>query len=111
LVGAYHAGWHVVVMLGTAGYDGMCRPWQYQGFVFVRGPFAGTLSPELMNSRMDGALSEVALENDRRLTVQYLRYAAQDPLCCPSRTTNVEFEISATGRTVRPVSASTSPNK
>jgi hypothetical protein len=111
LVGAYHAGWHVVVILGTAGYDGMCRPWHYQGFVFVRGIFAGTLSPEPMYSRMDGALSEVALQNDRRLVVQYLRYAAQDPLCCPSRTTSVMFDVSPKGPTVQAVLISTSPNK
>lgn len=111
LVGAYHAGWHVVVILGSAGYDGMCRPWRYQGFVFVRGTFAGTLSPEPMYSRMDGALSEVALQNDSRLIVQYLRYTAHDPLCCPSRTTSVVFDISPKGPSVRPVSVSTSPNK
>jgi hypothetical protein len=111
LVGAYHGGWHVVVILGTATYDGMCRPWHYQSFVFVRGIFAGTLSPEPMDSRMDGALSEVALQSDRRLTVQYLRYSAQDPLCCPSRTTSVVFDISPKGPTVEPTSASTSPNR
>lgn len=111
LVGPYRTGWQVVVILGTASYDGMCRPWRYQGFVFVHGTFAGTLSPQPMNSRMDGALSEAALQSDRRLTVQYLRYTAQDPLCCPSRTTSVVFDISRKGPTVQPASASTTPNK
>src|SRR5262245_18183712 len=41
LVDAYQGGWHMVVVRGTASYDGMCRPLQYQIFVFVRGTFAG----------------------------------------------------------------------
>ena len=45
LVGPYQGGWEIVVIRGTAGYDGMCRPRQYQDFVFVRGAFVGTLSP------------------------------------------------------------------
>jgi hypothetical protein len=45
LVAAYQGGWQIVVIRGTAAYDGMCRPRQSQGFVFVRGVFAGTLSP------------------------------------------------------------------
>src|SRR5262245_552023 len=35
LVGAYQGGWQIVVIGGTAGYDGMCRPRQFQNFVFV----------------------------------------------------------------------------
>ncbi len=54
LVGAYQGGWQMRVIRGTAGYDGMCRPRQFQDFVFVRGVFAGTLSPQLMDSRTDG---------------------------------------------------------
>lgn len=110
LVGAYQGGWQMLVIRGTAGYDGMCRPRQYQAFAFVRGVFAGTLSPEAMDSRTDGALSHVILRSDGRVTAEYLRYAAKDPLCCPSRTTRVEFEISD-GPALRPLSASTSPNK
>ena len=41
LVGAYQGGWRILVIQGTASYDGMCRPRQYQEFVFVRGVFAG----------------------------------------------------------------------
>lgn len=111
LVGGYQGGWHAVVIRGTAGYDGMCRPRQYQAFVFVRGVFAGTLSPEAMDSRTDGALSQVFLQSDSRLTAEYLRYAAKDPLCCPSRTTRIEFEIAGGGPVLRPVSSSTSSNK
>jgi hypothetical protein len=111
LIGAYQAGWQVVVIRGTASYDGMCRPRQYQAFVFVRGTFAGTLSPEAMDSRTDGALGEIILQSDHRLSAQYVRYAPKDPLCCPSRTTSVEFEISRGVPIVQPVSAYTSRPK
>lgn len=110
LVGAYQGGWQVVVIRGTASYDGMCRPRQYQAFVFVRGAFAGTLSPAAMDSRTDAALSDVILQSDRRLTAQYLRYTVNDPLCCPSRTTRVEYDITE-GGVVQPAFASTSSKR
>lgn len=111
LVGSYQGGWHIVVMLATAGYDGMCRPDQYQAFVFVRGAFAGTLSPQLMHSREDGSLSRMFIESNDRLAAEYVRYAAADPLCCPSKTTTVEFEITSEGSFARPISSFVSPNR
>lgn len=113
LIGGYQGGWDTVVITGTATYGGMCRPWHYQAFVFVKGVFSGTLSPETMDSRTDGALRHVFIEGDGRLMAEYVRYADSDPLCCPSRTTNVEFEIVATddGPIVRPVSAFTSTGR
>jgi heat shock protein HslJ len=108
LVGAYQGGWQILVIRGTAGYDGMCRPRQYQDFVFVRGVFAGTLSPQPMESRSDGALSRVFLQSRTRLTAEYQRYAAADPLCCPSRATSVVFEVASNPLVVRPISTSTS---
>ncbi len=107
LVGAYLGGWGIVVIRGAAGYDGMCRPRPYQDFVFVRGVFAGTLSPRAMDSRTDGALGRVFLQGDRRLTAEYERYTTTDPLCCPSRTTRVVFEIDSEPPVIRSVSAST----
>jgi len=94
LVGAYQGGWQILVVQATAGYDGMCRPRRYQAFVFVRGVFAGTLSPQPMESRTDGALSRVTLA-DRRITGEYLRYTPTDPLCCASRTATVTFAVTA----------------
>ena len=108
LVGGYLGGWEIPVIRGTAGYDGMCRPHQYQDFVFVRGVFAGTLSPGAMDSRTDGAIGRVSLQSRNRLTAEYARYAAADPLCCPSRTTNVVFDIASDTTMLRPVSASSS---
>jgi hypothetical protein len=108
LVGAFQGGWQVVVVSGTAGYDGMCRPLQYQAFVFVRGVFAGTLSPQLMDSRTDGALVRVALQATTQLTAEYNRYTPGDPLCCPSRKTTVVFAVAGEPAVVQPVSASSS---
>jgi hypothetical protein len=95
------------VIVGTSDYDGMCRPRQYQEFVFVRGIFAGTLSPHPMDSRTDGALGRVAIRHDGRLQAEYLRYGAADPLCCPSRITTVVFEIEKEPPVLKPESAST----
>jgi hypothetical protein len=108
LVGGYQGGWQMLVIRGTAGYDGMCRPRQYQDFVFVRGVFAGTLSPHVMDSRSDGALGRVTLQARGQLTAEYHRYSAADPLCCPSRTTSVVFDISDDPPIAQPVSASSS---
>ena len=41
LFASYSAGWGVRIVRGLAGYDGMCRPMEYQGFVFVDGKLAG----------------------------------------------------------------------
>lgn len=111
LVGAYQGGWDTLVIRGTANYGGMCRPWQYQAFVFVDGVFAGTLSPETMDSRTDGAIADVWIQDAERITAQYMRYTDEDPLCCPSRTTTVEFVIAQTdeGPVVRPTSMYTTP--
>jgi hypothetical protein len=110
LIGAYQGGWQTVVIRAGSGYDGMCRPLQFQDFVFVRGVFAGTLSPHPMDSRTDGAIGRALLQGDGRLVAEYARYAASDPLCCPSASTSVSFEISGDPPLVRAVSASTTRN-
>ena len=110
LIGAYQGGWNVVVISAASSYDGMCRPLQYQSFVFASGVFAGTLSPKLMDSRTDGALSRVSFETGTRLNAQYLRYAPGDALCCASRTTNVVFEISGDRPVIAPTLVATVPN-
>jgi hypothetical protein len=111
LIGAYQGGWGMLVVEAAAGYDGMCRPRAYQGFVFLRGVFVGTLSPGTMDSRTDGALNRVTLQDGGRLIAEYARYGNTDPLCCPSRTTSVVFEIAPDQPVVRPVSVSSSANR
>lgn len=110
LVGPPSAAGDIEVIAATADYDGMCRPRQYQSFVFAHGVFAGTLSPHLMDSRTDGALSQVTIESDRKLRAKYLRYAATDPLCCASRTTTVTFAIDAEPPVIRAVAVTTVAN-
>ena len=51
------------ILSGQANADGMCRPTDYQLFVFESGVFAGTLSPDLMDSRTDGALVETQIQS------------------------------------------------
>jgi hypothetical protein len=97
----------VTVLLGEASIDGMCRPWDYQAFVFVKGIFAGTLSPSVMDSRTDGALSEIRFPAPSAIEVIFLRYTDTDPLCCPSRLTTVRYRIERRpqGPVVVPVSS------
>jgi hypothetical protein len=111
LVGPVSAAHQIRVIVGTADYDGMCRPRQYQEFVFVRGVFAGTLAPQPMDSRTDGAIGRVVIQSDRKLKAEYGRYGAGDPLCCPSRTTSVAFDIDPDPPVLKPVSARTVSNQ
>jgi len=75
--------------------------------------YAGTLSPALMDSRADGALSEIRLLSPTVLEVTFLRYADIDPLCCPSRLSVVRYRIErrATGPVTSPVSVQTRPTR
>lgn len=107
LVGPTLEGEQIRVIVGTSDYDGMCRPRQYQEFVFARGVFVGTLSPHPMDSRTDGALGRVTIQTDGRVQAEYARYGATDPLCCPSRITTIVFEIDNEPPVLKPVSAST----
>lgn len=84
----------VSVVLAELGTDGMCRPLQFQAFVFVGGRFAGTLSPVPMDARTDGALSDVTIGADlQTLTAEYVRYDGTEGLCCPSRVSTATFAI------------------
>jgi hypothetical protein len=89
----------------------MCRPAEYQTFVFVGGTFAGTLSPSLMTSRDDGALVQTSIVSDTQIQAEYVRYTRQDALCCPSARSTAIFEIARVGDApvVRLVSVSTVP--
>jgi len=98
LFGSYQSGWGVRVVGARAGLDGMCRPMDYQYFVFVNGRFAGTVSPFAMGSRSDGSASPPSMSGGgKNLDVSFARYAAADPLCCPSSTTYVSYHIDTSG--------------
>ncbi|HWM76258.1 MAG TPA: LppP/LprE family lipoprotein, partial [Methylomirabilota bacterium] len=68
-----------IIIVANTSVDGMCRPRLYQAFVFVKGRFAGTLSPVAMNAREDGAENMIRVVSAYELTVQYARYADADP--------------------------------
>ncbi|NTX61760.1 LppP/LprE family lipoprotein [Myxococcus sp. CA051A] len=99
------------VITAAAEGDGMCRAMGFQVFVFVDGRFAGTLAPEPMTDRFDGAMGEVRLYSPRNLTATVRRYAADDPLCCPSRQGSVQYELQPgpKGPVVTATQATTSP--
>jgi len=101
---AYQRGWGVSLVAALSAYDGMCRPLGYQWFVFVDGTFAGTISPQPMDSRTDGAATDVVLYSADNLNATYLRYAPDDPLCCASGSDSVQFTIerSANGAVLVP---------
>lgn len=111
LFGAYQAGWGVTVLQATSGYDGMGRPWGYQAFVFVDDRFAGTLSPDPMKSRTDGALDNIVLLGRDAISASFRRYTERDPLCCPSGRSAVQYRIERPpeGPLVVPQSVSTEP--
>jgi LppP/LprE lipoprotein len=113
LFGTYQSGWGVRVVGGQAGVDGMCRPMDYQYFVFVNGKFAGTSSPITMASRADGSGGPPMLSNGgTQLDATFARYTASDALCCPSSSTYVTYQITNSGGLplLVPTNASTSPN-
>jgi len=83
----------ITIVIGSTAVDGMCRPLGYQGFVFVEGRFAGTLSPVPMDARSEGAQTQVSIEGPGEVRATYARYRQSDPLCCPSRTSVVTFGL------------------
>jgi hypothetical protein len=90
----------VRIVRGLAGFDGMCRPMEYQAFAFTTSTppqFIGTLSPTAMGSRTDGALIQLELVNMDRIIGRYARYTNQDALCCPSAVSTVTFRVGQSG--------------
>jgi hypothetical protein len=98
LIGALEVRDAIAVVIGSTAVDGMCRPLGYQGFVFLDGRFAGTVSPVPMDARTDGAETHVFLDFPMQVRVQYARYRDADPLCCPSRTSYVTFAVERDAR-------------
>jgi hypothetical protein len=98
----------VEVVGGMAGADGMCRPNQYNVFVFVAGRYAGSVSPTVMTSRLDGASGAIVVMRDT-LTSEFLRYTDADPLCCPSSRVSASYRIDRSGRAPLLVPLSVSP--
>jgi hypothetical protein len=87
----------VEIVAGMAEADGMCRPMDFNVFVFVGGQLAGTLSPLLMTSRGDGAIGAVRLAPDDTIAAEFARYTDRDALCCPSGRISVRYRIDRKG--------------
>jgi hypothetical protein len=98
----------VEIVAGMRSADGMCRPWEYNLFVFVGGRFAGQLAPAPMNSRLDGSSGAVRLPLPH-ITAEFARYTSDDPLCCPSAHVTVRYRIDRTtaGPVVVPIEVRT----
>ena len=97
----------VEIIGGLAGADGMCRPVNFNAFVFVNGQLAGTLSPDVMASRADASLGgAIRLAPDDTIDAGFSRYTDKDALCCPSSHVTVRYRIDrkATTPVVVPVS-------
>lgn len=114
LVGMYQGGWGTRIVTGATEFDGMCRPIGFQTFTFQHGVFAGTISPQTMDSRTDGAAFNVILSSKapgevQQVTASFTRYKPEDPLCCASAKTDVSYRITVeNGKPVlTPVQATT----
>jgi heat shock protein HslJ len=81
------------IVTALSGFDGSCRPLGFQAFVFQGGRFVGTLSPELMYSRTDGSLTQIHLPSATRISAEFVRYKQSDPLCCPSSTSSLTYNL------------------
>jgi heat shock protein HslJ len=112
-------GWTPFMSLQTFGstqlvtaasdVDGQCRPMQYHAFVFVQGRYAGTLTPEPMDSRTDGSLRDVRLVSATSIVGEFARYRRNDPMCCPSQISTVTYEIRRDGVVPTNVSTNAAP--
>jgi hypothetical protein len=105
LTGPYERYGSLSVVMGTASHDGMCRPDNYQGFVFVNGVFAGTVSPQLMHARTDASINllTVSMFGSTEFAADFSRYSENEPLCCPHATTTVTYQIHSVGGKARAV--------
>ena len=83
----------VEIVGGLAAADGMCRPADYNVFIFVGGRFAGTLSPAQMISREDGTVAGGIRLSGDVIAAEFSRYLDKDALCCPSGRVRVQYRI------------------
>ncbi|MEE3715183.1 META domain-containing protein [Tumidithrix elongata RA019] len=93
LYGSVQSYGETQIITATSGFDGMCRPMQYQSFVYWEGRYAGALSPVAMDSRTDGAIANIHLTSPTNVLTEFNRYRASDALCCPSGKSFVTFTL------------------
>jgi hypothetical protein len=101
----------VEIIGGLAAADGMCRPVDFNVFVFAAGQFAGTLSPDRMASRSDSSVGGAIRLADDVISAEFARYASADALCCPSGRVTVRYRIDRRGPFPLVVPASVQPTR
>jgi heat shock protein HslJ len=82
------------VITAMSGADDACRPLGHQAFVYSGSTYAGTLSPVAMDSLTNGDLSTIRLVSATSISAEFARYRENDPICCPTRTSYVTYEVS-----------------
>lgn len=82
------------VVTAMSSADSMCRPLGYQAFVYFGDNYAGTLSPDLMDSLTNGALTTIRLISANSISAEFARYREDDSPCCPRRMSYVTYEAS-----------------
>ena len=108
LYGATQSFGQTQIVTALSGFDGMCRPLQFQAFVYWEGRYAGTLAPAAMDSRADGSLTDFQLVSPTNISAKFVRYASSDALCCPSRISSVYYALRRDDvPTLAPVNATT----
>jgi hypothetical protein len=93
LTDAAHIYGATTIVTGMADADGMCRPFEYQVFVFTNGQFSGTISPIPMNSRTDGSLFQLNLYREGMIDASFNRYRSGDAQCCASAESRVFYQV------------------
>ncbi len=93
LTGSAQVHGSTTAIMAMADADGMCRPLDYQVFVFIDGEFSGTLSPTPMDSRTDGSMISFNLYRDGFIDALFNRYTPEDALCCASGQSRLFYEV------------------
>ena len=98
-----HLGWHpmgpaihhgrlALVRASVEGGD-LHFMQHYNWFAFSDGRFIGTLAPGPMTSSTDGAIGEPYEVTNTGFKAAYARYTPTDPFCCPSRVSELSFQV------------------
>jgi hypothetical protein len=83
----------VEVIAGLSDANAACAAAGFNLFVFVKGQFAGTLSPVPMTTGHDGVAGAVRIVNADSLTAEFARFVPGDLECCPSTRVRVTYRI------------------
>lgn len=91
------------------GYDGQCRPDPYQIYVFHNQKLVGTVVPQAMHARSDGAITDFKLLDAQHLQADIAHYGPDAPACCASSTETRVFDLGQLWGTSSGQAASSEP--